>query len=90
MSVIHLPERHMFYLSGFAGRTPENSPHVVYDVVGPKAWNFSHTETPPDLQGQGLARKVVEGAFSHCKENNIDYSSSTCWYVVKLMKDSKM
>ncbi len=86
-SVKFLPDKRMFYLE-MPGRKPENSPHVLFHEIGAKQWDFDHTETPPELQGKGYARVVVEAAFEHCRKAGIDFSDSSCSYVHKLLKDT--
>ncbi len=84
--VKHYPEKMCFLLEGVS-KPGEDCPGVFYTKISDKEWNFDHTETPPALQGKGLARIVVEGAFKYCKENGISYNQSTCSYVQKLMNN---
>ncbi len=88
-TVKHLPDKRMFYLE-LPGRTPQNSPLVTYHIMSGKEWDFDHTETPPELQGKGYARVVVEAAFQHCREVGISYANSSCSYVHKLVAEGKM
>ena len=87
--VLHSSEDQMFHLAMENGdhRAPDESPRVYYSQISHKSWNFDHTLTPTELQGQGKARAVVEGAFDYCDKNDIDYSKSTCTYVVKLLRE---
>jgi predicted GNAT family acetyltransferase len=84
--VKHDKKGKMFYVA-VDGRNAGESPRVYYTELAPQSWNFDHTVTPEELQGRGQARIVVEGAFAYCDENQIDYSKSSCTYVVKLLKE---
>jgi predicted GNAT family acetyltransferase len=86
-TVKYLADKRMFYLE-MPGRKPDNSPHVVYHEISPQRWDFHHTETPRELQGNGYARAVVEAAFEHCRKAGIDFSDSSCSYVHKLIRES--
>ena len=83
-SVRHDAANHVFYLE-MASRAPDDCPRVYYHPLAENRWDFDHTMTPRELQGQGLARQVCAAAFAFCDEKGIDYSQSSCTYVVKLL-----
>jgi predicted GNAT family acetyltransferase len=86
--IVHDQAQKVFYLQK-PDTAIEASSRVYYTELGAKSWDFDHTVTPKAQQGQGLARKVVTAAFEYCDEHGVDYSRSTCTYVVKLLNEKK-
>jgi len=86
--VKHDASEKMFFLVSGA-TAPEQSPRVYYSVLGDNKWDFDHTVTPEAMRGKGLARVVVEAAFSQADAQGVDYSQSSCTYVKKLLNEKK-
>lgn len=46
---------------------------------------FTHTETPPALQGRGIAARLIEGALRSARAEGLKVRAS-CSYVVAYLK----
>ena len=90
VKVLHDTKRQMFYIP-FEGREIENSPFVEYEAGLKQSFNFTHTFTPEDLRGQGLAGIVVAEALEYCRKNDItvENNARTCSYVAKKLGSDK-
>jgi predicted GNAT family acetyltransferase len=43
---------------------------AAYTVDGARV-SFTHTEVPPELEGQGIGSKLVEGALAQVREDGL-------------------
>ncbi|VDO20481.1 unnamed protein product [Haemonchus placei] len=55
---------------------------LQYRELPGRILDFDHTETPPDQQGKGVAKMLVQEGFKYAAENNYKIIP-TCWYVAK-------
>nr|CDJ97681.1 protein GTLF3B, putative [Haemonchus contortus] len=55
---------------------------LQYRELPGRILDFDHTETPPDQQGKGVAKILVQEGFKYAAENNYKIIP-TCWYVAK-------
>ena len=58
--------RGMFYMEDKSGITSE----LTYSIQDNGVMIIDHTETRPELEGQGLASKLVKKIVEHARENN--------------------
>lgn len=58
--------RGMFYMEDGSGITSE----LTYTMQENGVMIIDHTETRPELEGQGLASKLVKRIVDHARENN--------------------
>lgn len=58
--------RGMFYLEDQSGITSE----LTYSIQDNGVMIIDHTETRPELEGKGLASKLVKKSVDYARENN--------------------
>lgn len=78
-TIEHSSERREFRLPA-----PLDGAVVRYNSPRPGVLDLFSTFVPPDLRGQGAARRLVTGVLDHVRANDLKIIPS-CWYVAKLV-----
>lgn len=79
--VRHNADRHRFYIP-----LEEGEAHLDYERIDSETVDFSHTYVSPSRRGEGLARRVVEQALEHAREEGLKVVPS-CPFVASFLKD---
>ena len=61
---------------------------IDYVVQGDNAWHIHHTEVNPELQGQGIAKRLVDAVWDFAKAQGIGLTSS-CSYASLILARKK-
>ena len=79
LSVLHIPEKSRFEI-----RVDSHVAELTYILDG-KTITFLHTGVPPELEGQGVGRKLVMAGLEYARTSGFKIKS-TCWFVTEHIK----
>ena len=72
--------RHEPQQGRFSVHKDDHEAYMEYQQAGEGVVDFTHTFTPEELRGQGLAGKIVSAALDWARENDLQVIP-TCSYV---------
>lgn len=79
LEVRHIPGRGRFEI-----RVNGHIAELTYTLHG-ETIIFTHTGVPPDLEGQGVGRKLVMAGLEYARENRLK-AESLCWFVTRYLQ----
>ena len=79
LKVVHIPEKDRFEI-----RVNGLVAELTYTLHGDTI-TFLHTGVPPELEGQGVGRKLVMSGLEYARLNRLKIKS-LCWFVSLYLK----
>lgn len=74
VNVLHLPEQNRFEI-----RVNDLVAEMTYSLHSGTI-TFLHTGVPPELEGQGVGKKLVKEGLDYARDHGFKIKS-TCWFV---------